>query len=137
MSNGETSKDEYMQLFNEIIQQQCIILGPDISIIIAKKVDGLIFSEDGKVTDFQGDGQPLLQKLINGFVNLSGMIVRKTIEPLLAKHPAAAAKVTGQPAGSIQTPQTPLPNPLPVSVQPQPQPQQPLPNEQSVPKEGS
>ncbi len=97
MADG-TSKDDYVQLFNEILQRQFVVLGPDISVVIAKKVEGLKISEEGKITDFEGDPQVLLQSLINGFVNLSGMIVRKTIEPLLAKHPGAAASVAASAA---------------------------------------
>lgn len=93
MVDSETSKQEYIDLFNEVVQRQTVVLGPDIAIIIAKKVKGLQFSGEGKVVDYIGDPQQILQLLINGYVNLSGMIVRKTIEPLLAKHPAAVAKV--------------------------------------------
>ena len=101
MADGRgSSKEEFVNLFNEIIQRQIVVLGPDISVIIAKKVGGLKFSEDGKITDFEGDPQEILQSLINGYVNLSGLIVRKTIEPLLAKHPSAAAKAVGAAAVS-------------------------------------
>src|SRR3989337_847788 len=93
MPDGQSSKEEYISLFNEIIQRQVIVLGPDISIIIAKKVEGLKFSEEGKVIDYTGTPQELLQSLINGYGNLSGLIVRKTIEPLLAKHPGTIAEV--------------------------------------------
>jgi hypothetical protein len=91
MSDG-SSKEEYIELFNEIIHRQTVVLGPDIAVIIAKKVAGLRFSEEGRVTNYEGDPQESLQSLINGYVNLSGMIVRKTIEPLLAKHPGAAVQ---------------------------------------------
>jgi hypothetical protein len=94
------SKEEFISLFNEIIQRQTVVLGPDIAVIIAKKVEGMKFSEEGKVVDFEGEPQELLQSLINGYVNLSGMIVRKTIEPLLAKHPSAAAKAVSTAAVS-------------------------------------
>ncbi len=94
----ETTKEEYVQLFNEILQRQIVVLGPDISVIIAKKVEGLKINEEGKITDYEGDAQTLLQTLINGYVNLSGLIVRKTIEPLLAKHPGAAASVAASAA---------------------------------------
>ena len=95
MVEDQASKEEYVTLFNEIVYRQTVVLGPDIAVIIAKKVEGLTFSEEGKVTDYAGDPQQLLQSLINGYVNLSGMIVRKTIEPLLAKHPGAAAQAVG------------------------------------------
>lgn len=95
MADSDSSKEDYITLFNEIIHRQTVVLGPDIAVIIGKKVEGLKFSEEGKVTDYNGDPQVHLQSLINGYVNLSGMIVRKTIEPLLAKHPGAAAQAVG------------------------------------------
>lgn len=100
MTDGPDNKQEFISLFNEIIQRQTVVLGPDIAVIIGKKVEGLVFSEEGKVTDFTGDPQQILQSLINGYVNLSGLIVRKTIEPLLEKHPSAAAKAVGAAAVS-------------------------------------
>src|SRR3989338_10698477 len=101
MPDGQSSKDEYISLFNEIIARQVVVLGPDISVIIAKKVEGLKFSEEGKVVDFSGEAKDLLQSLINGYVNLSGLIVRKTIEPLLAKHPGTVAEVVANAAVSV------------------------------------
>ncbi len=93
MPDGQSTKEEYISLFNEIIERQIVVLGPDISVIIAKKVEGLKFSDEGKVIDFSGEPKDILQSLINGYVNLSGLIVRKTIEPLLAKHPGTVAEV--------------------------------------------
>jgi hypothetical protein len=98
MADAAGSKEEYISLFNEIIHRQTVVLGPDIAVIIGKKVEGLRFSDEGKVTDYEGDPQQLLQMLINGYVNLSGLIVRKTIEPLLAKHPGAAAQAVSKAA---------------------------------------
>ena len=100
MADAASSKKEYINLFNEIIHRQTVVLGPDIAVIIGKKVEGLKFSDEGKVTDYDGDPQQILQMLINGYVNLSGLIVRKTIEPLLAKHPGAAAQVVGAAAAA-------------------------------------
>jgi hypothetical protein len=100
MTDGPGNTQEFVDLFNEIIQRQTVVLGPDIAVIIAKKVQGLQFSEEGRVTGFEGDAQQILQQLINGYVNLSGLIVRKTIEPLLAKHPSAAVRAVGAAAAA-------------------------------------
>lgn len=99
-----SSKEEYVNLFNEIIHRQIVVLGPDIATIIAKKVEGLEFSDEGRVVGYEGDPQSLLQKLINGYVSLSGMIVRKTIEPLLAKYPGAAAQAVGAATAGMASP---------------------------------
>lgn len=99
MVGQQTSKEEYIQLFNEIVQKQMVVLGPDMATVIAKKVVSLKFSGEGRIVDFEGDAQTALQELIAGYVNLSGQIVQKTIEPLLSKYPGAAAQVA---AGAAQ-----------------------------------
>lgn len=100
MADDDQAKKEFVDLFNEIIKRQMVVLGPDITVIIAKKVEGMKINEEGRVVDFEGEPQQLLQQLINGYVNLSGLIVRKTIEPLLAKHPSAAAQAVSTAAVS-------------------------------------
>ncbi len=64
-----------------------VILGPGISLAKARNVKGLVVSEDGTVTDIQGPPQVLIQGLIDQFVQLSGLIVKKTMEPLLSAYP--------------------------------------------------
>jgi hypothetical protein len=70
------------------------------ALVIARKTAGLQFSPDGKINGFEGEPQQLLQSLISGYVNLSGQIVQKTIEPLLSKYPGAAAQVAAGAASS-------------------------------------
>lgn len=78
---------DYKKLLTEVIQKQMIILGPNITLTKARNVKGLIISDDGTVTDIQGPPQELIQNLINQFVQLSGLIVEKTMEPLLSAYP--------------------------------------------------
>jgi hypothetical protein len=100
---NQTTREEYIQLYNEIVGRQTIVLGPDMALVIARKTAGLQFSPDGKISGFEGEPQLLLQSLIAGYVNLSGQIVQKTIEPLLSKYPGAAAQVAaGQAAGILK-----------------------------------
>src|SRR4030043_1933075 len=94
--NGDESIKEFINLFNEIIEQQSVILGPDIATIIARKVKGLQISDEGKVYSLEGDPRQLLETLINEYVGLSGLIVKKTIEPLLAKHSALSQDAQGK-----------------------------------------
>jgi len=78
---------DYKKLLTEVIQKQMVILGPGISLAKARNVKGLVVSEDGTVTDIQGPPQVLIQGLIDQFVQLSGLIVKKTMEPLLSAYP--------------------------------------------------
>jgi len=84
----EISLDQYKSLLTEIIKKQIIILGPDISLVKARNVAGLLVASDGSVTEIKGDPQQALQALIDQYVSLSGLIVKKTMEPLLSKYPS-------------------------------------------------
>jgi hypothetical protein len=84
MENGE----EYKNIMTEMIKKQIVILGPDIAIMKAKNVKELNIAPDGEITEINGDPQVVLQKLIDEYVALSGLIVKKTMEPLLAKYPS-------------------------------------------------
>ena len=74
---------DYQKLLSEVIKKQIAILGPNITLRRARKVQGLIVADDGTVTDVIGNPQVLIKNLIDQFVELSGLIVKKTMEPLL------------------------------------------------------
>lgn len=78
---------DYKKLLTEVIQKQIVILGPSITLAKARNVKGLTVSDDGTVIDMQGSPQELIQSLIDQFVQLSGLIVKKTMEPLLSAYP--------------------------------------------------
>lgn len=79
-------QQDYKQLLSEVIKKQIVILGPDITLAKARNVQGLIVADDGTVTDISGEPQQITQKLIDQFVQLSGEIVKKTMEPLLSMN---------------------------------------------------
>ncbi|MFH1187117.1 MAG: hypothetical protein V1697_03005 [Candidatus Levyibacteriota bacterium] len=78
------SNQEYQKLFTDVIKKQIILLGPNITLAKARNVKGLTVSDDGTVTAINGNSQEMIQELIDQFVQLSGLIVKKTMEPLLA-----------------------------------------------------
>ena len=78
---------QYAALISEIIAKQSIILGPDIATLKARNVSELIIDDQGKVTEIKGDPAVALQKLINEYVELSGMIVKNTLGSIFAKYP--------------------------------------------------
>jgi hypothetical protein len=81
------SESDYKKLLTEVIQKQMVILGPSISLAKARNVKGLSVADDGTVISIEGQPQELIQGLIDQFVQLSGLIVRKTMEPLLSVYP--------------------------------------------------
>ncbi len=79
---------DYKKMFSELIKKQMLILGPDITLAKVKNVPGVEVDATGEVIAIQGDPQATLQGLINQFVELSGMIVKKTMESILTAYPA-------------------------------------------------
>ncbi|MFH1187944.1 MAG: hypothetical protein V1688_03745 [bacterium] len=80
-------KQQYIALTSEIIAKQTVILGPDISILKARSVEGLSVGDDGKVIDINGDPKMVLQQLVNTYVELSGMIVKNALGSIFEKYP--------------------------------------------------
>lgn len=78
---------QYTNLINDIISKQTVVLGPDIVLMKAKNVEGLILTADGKVDKINGDPQVVLQKLIDEYIGLSGQIVKNILTPVFQKYP--------------------------------------------------
>jgi hypothetical protein len=88
--------EDYRKVITEIIQKQMVILGPDIALLKARSVEGISVGSDGVVSNLDGDPGVLLQKLIDEYVSLSGLIVKKAMEPLLQKYPNLASSIGGR-----------------------------------------
>ncbi len=98
---------DYKKLLTEVIQKQMVVLGPGITLAKARNVKGLTVADDGSVTDIQGAPQVLIQGLIDQFVQLSGLIVKKTMEPLLSVYPDGVPTPAVTPAPQAAPQQTP------------------------------
>ena len=149
MMSPQTDSD-YKKLLSDLIKKQIIILGPTIAISKARSVEGLTISDEGTVTNIAGNPQQAVQQLIEKFMELSGLIVRKTMEPLLSSFPGLAETMTGAVQAQAQSmagvipqpaPQAPVapvaaptpPQPLTAPVQnPTPVMQSPVPNAQPL-----
>ncbi|HLD01461.1 MAG TPA: hypothetical protein VJC10_01165 [Patescibacteria group bacterium] len=97
------SVNDYQKVLTEVIKKQIVILGPVITLVKARKVPGLSVSDDGTVTEITGNPQVVMQELVNQFMELSGLIVKKTMEPLLASYPGLS--VPGTHASSPSQPE--------------------------------
>ena len=103
------SAQDYKQLLTDVIKKQIVILGPDITLSKARNVKGITVNDDGTVVNVVGSPQEVTQALIDQFVQLSGLIVKKTMEPLLSQttFPPQVAVAATTPASPIVTqPQT-------------------------------
>lgn len=110
------TENYYKQLLSDVIRKQIVILGPDITLAKARNVAGLVVGEDGTVTQIQGNPLEITQKLVNQFMELSGLIVKKTMEPLL--NSSAMAGTTLHTLEKQQTNQVTKPPSEPASPAP-------------------
>lgn len=99
------TETDYKKLLTEVIKKQIVILGPTITLAKARNVKGLTVADDGTVTQIDGQPQVLIQGLIDQFVQLSGLIVKKTMEPLLSAYPDGSSSTQNLPQAPIQTTQ--------------------------------
>lgn len=80
-------KEQYIALISEIIKKQSVILGPEIAILKARSVMGLMVDNDGKVTGVGDNPKATLQNLVDQYVELSGLIVKNALGSIFAKYP--------------------------------------------------
>ncbi len=80
-------KEQYVALISEIIKKQSLILGPEIAILKARSVPGLMVDNDGKVTGVGDNPKETLQNLVDQYVELSGLIVKNALGSIFAKYP--------------------------------------------------
>ncbi len=81
-------KEQYKSLTSEIIAKQAAILGPEMAVLKARGVRNLKVSDKGKVVEIKGRPEEALQKLVDEYVNLSGMIVKNALGSVFSKYPA-------------------------------------------------
>lgn len=84
--------EQYKAVMSEIIAKQSVILGPEMAVMRAKKVEGLDMDDKGVVTRVAGDPADVLKKLIDTYVELSGQIVKNALGPIFVKYPEIAQK---------------------------------------------
>lgn len=80
-------KSQYVALISEIIKKQSLILGPEIAVLKARSVPGLMVDNDGKVTGVGDNPKETLQNLVDQYVELSGLIVKNALGSIFAKYP--------------------------------------------------
>ena len=83
----EPTNTDYKQMLTEIIKKQIVILGPEIAVLKARSVSGLVVENDGRVSEVGENPQATLQKLVDQYVELSGQIVKNALGSIFAKYP--------------------------------------------------
>lgn len=85
-------KEKYKALISEIIAKQAVILGPEIATLKARNVSALVITNDGRVTDITGDPKEAVEKLVDEYIALSGLIVKSTLRSVFEKYSTPADK---------------------------------------------
>lgn len=81
------NNSQYQNVITDLIKKQMLMLGPNVALGQARKVEGLVVGDDGTVTSISGDPQQVLSAVAKQYMNLSGAIAQMTLESVIAKYP--------------------------------------------------
>ena len=84
---ANTDHEDYKKMLTDLIQKQMVVLGPNIALDKARKIQGLSLNDDGTVKEVSGDPQMVLKGVANEYMALSGQIAQMTLNTLLEKYP--------------------------------------------------
>lgn len=82
----------YKKFITEFVREQMIVLGPNLAVDTANRVDGLQVNNKGQVQDIVGDGSMILQLVVGEFIKLSPQLANYTVHSLFARYPDIAAE---------------------------------------------
>jgi len=86
-------KERYKTLMSEVIAKQAVILGPEIAVLKARNVPGIVVGDSGEVTDITSEPSKILKKLVDEYISLSGEIVKNVMKPIFDKYPEIGEKI--------------------------------------------
>jgi len=85
--NMVDNKKQYLLLLSEIIAKMAVIFGSDVAISKAQSVDGIILDNKGNVIEIKGYTIDKVEELVNNYVRLSDVTVKKIIDSIFEKYP--------------------------------------------------
>lgn len=80
-------KLQYQNVLTDLIKRQMVMLGPNVALGQARKVEGLVVDEDGTVTAITQDPQQVLSQVAKQYIALSGQIAQMTLDSIVTKYP--------------------------------------------------
>ncbi|MGD0576859.1 MAG: hypothetical protein ABSA74_02170 [Candidatus Staskawiczbacteria bacterium] len=83
----EEDKKQYLALLSEIVAKAMVIFGPDMAVLKARLVSGLIVDSKGNVTDIQGYIADATKALTDEYLKLSDQSMKSAIDSIFAKYP--------------------------------------------------
>lgn len=81
------NNSQYINILTDLIKKQMVMLGPNVALGQARRVEGLDVSEDGTVTKITGNPQEVLTNVAKQYMALSGAIAQMTLDSIIAKYP--------------------------------------------------
>lgn len=78
---------QYQNVLTDLIKKQMVMLGPNVALGQARRVNGITVGDDGVVSQITGDPQAILSEVAKQYMALSGQIAQMTLESLITKYP--------------------------------------------------
>lgn len=79
--------EDYGGLISDLIKKQMVMLGPNLVLSRARKIEGLKVLDDGTVAEIKGSPQKAFSELSDSFAELSGHLTHEAIARIMEKYP--------------------------------------------------
>jgi hypothetical protein len=86
----------YQKLLNDAIRKQMTILGPQITLMKVRNVQGLTVTDAGAVATLANNPEDVATNFLEEFRDLSSPLVKKTMQPLLSALGPTLAQASEQ-----------------------------------------
>ena len=83
----QEDKKQYLLLMSEIVAKAIMIFGVEMAVLKAQSISELSVNRSGGVTAINGYSADALQKLVNGYLELSNQSARNIFDQIFAKYP--------------------------------------------------
>ena len=83
----QENKKQYLSLLSEIIAKESVVFGPDIAILKARSIVGLVLDANGNVVDIKGYAADATQELVKKYLELSYLVAKTAIDSIFEKYP--------------------------------------------------
>jgi hypothetical protein len=86
---------KYKQFISELLRQFAIVLGANVVIDTANRIEGLVVNENNIITEMVGDPNTIAKSVIAEFDKLSPQLTAFLTHTLLIRYPNIAKLVRG------------------------------------------
>ena len=79
--------NEYQRIISDFIQGQMGLIGPGVTLSIARKIPSLKIADSGEVLHISGDPKTALGDATEAFTSIFGEASRMILRAVMQKHP--------------------------------------------------